>query len=320
MVDQVDVLVAGSGVAGLSAAVFASRHGRRTLVVTGETLGGHLLSVGSVEDFIGFPKPLPGYDVCPAIQEQASAAGAEFLPASVLRMECTADGLRVETDQGDVAARSVILASGSHLRSLGIPGESRLRGKGVSDCASCDGPLFRGKTAAVVGDGDSALQESLELAQHVERVILLARGASLSGQQSYAQRVLENPRIEVRYDTIVDEIVGNDAVEAVRLRGARDGAPALLDVSAAFVFVGLEPRTSYLDGFLELDDDGKVPTDDRLRTGVRGVLAAGDIRSGSAGQAASAAGDGVSAAVAADRFLRDGQWPSPFQIWRRDGA
>jgi len=196
----------------------------------------------------------------------------------------------------------------------------RLRGKGVSDCASCDGPLFRGQIVAVVGDGDSALQESLELAQHVERVILLVRGDRLNGQHSYAKRVLDEPRIEVRYHTIVEEIVGDDAVQAVRIRGAHDDAVAAVDVAAVFVFVGMEPCTSYLDGFIALDDEGRVPTDDRLRTRVPGVLAAGDIRSGSAGQAASAAGDGVSAAVAADRYLRDGQWPSPLRAWRHDGA
>lgn len=315
MIDEVDVLVAGSGMAGLSAAAFVGRYGLETLVLTGETHGGHMLSVGIAEDVIGFQDAIAGYDLFPAIQEQASAAGAQFESAGVVRLERIDDRLRVETDRGTTTARAVILASGSELRELGVPGESRLKGHGVSSCASCDGPLFRGRTAAVVGGGDSALQESLELAQHVDEVILLVRDDSLSGQHSYVRRVVDHPRIDVRYGTTVEEIVGGTLVEGVVTRGVHDGERSLVEVAAVFAFVGLAPGTGYLSGFIELDDEGRVPTDNALRTRTPGVFAAGDVRSGAAGQASAAIGDGVAAAVSANTYLKDGRWPSTSGTW-----
>jgi thioredoxin reductase (NADPH) len=310
---QVDVVVAGSGVAGLSAALFASRYGHGTLVVTGEDHGGHLLSVNTVEDFVGFPAATPGYELCPAIQEQAVAAGAEFLPATVTGLQRADTGLSVIAGDDVVSARAVILATGSQLRTLGVPGEVELAGRGISSCASCDGPLYRGQRVAVAGSGDSALQECLELVQHVDRVTLFVQGDALHGQRAYAQRVLDDPRIDVRYDSSIEEVLGDGAVEGVRVRTGADVEQ--VEVSALFVFVGTRPRTGFLHDVLELDEDERVPTDSRLRTAVRGVLAAGDIRSGAAGQASSAAGDGVAAAVAAAQYLDHDQWPSEHRPW-----
>jgi thioredoxin reductase len=316
---RVDVVVAGSGVAGLSAALFASRHGHETLVITGEDHGGHLLSVNTVEDFVGFPAPTPGYELCPAIQEQAVAAGAGFMPASVTGLEPTDTGLSVVTGDDVVSARAVILATGSELRTLGVPGESDLVGRGISNCASCDGPLYRGKNVAVAGGGDSALQESLELVQHVDRVTLFVQGDALQGQDTYAHRVLDDPRIDVRYGASIEEVIGDEAVEAVRVRSGV--GVERVEVAALFVFVGTRPRTGFLRDLLELDEEERVPTDNRLRTAVRGVLAAGDIRSGASGQASSAAGDGVAAAVTAAQYLDHDQWPSEHRPWgwRRRG-
>jgi thioredoxin reductase (NADPH) len=310
---QVDVVVAGSGVAGLSAALFASRYGHETLVLTGEDHGGHLLSVNAVEDFVGFPAPAPGYELCPAIQEQAVAAGAAFMPAGVTGLERADDGLSVMTGDDVVTARAVILATGAALRALGVPGEAELTGRGISSCASCDGPLYRGRHVAVAGGGDSALQEALELVQHVDRVTLFVQGDALHGQRAYATRVLEDPRIDVRYGSSIEEVLGDGAVEAVRVRTG-DGVE-VVEVSALFVFVGTQPRTAFLGDLLELDDEERVPTDSRLRTAVRGVLAAGDIRSGASGQASSAAGDGVAAAVSAAAYLQHDEWPGSPRPW-----
>jgi len=316
---QVDVLVAGAGIAGLSAALFAARHGLATLVVTGEELGGELLSVSEIEDFPGLPGPTPGYELCPAVQEQAAAAGAAFLPGSVTGLQRTDDGLSVATGDGAVSARAVIVATGAALRPLGVPGEAGLVGRGVSSCASCDGPLHRGRHVAVAGGGDIALAECLELVRHVQRVTLFVEGDALTGQHAYAQRVLDEPRIDVRHGTSIEAIHGEQAVEAVSVR-TRAGDTERLEVSAVFAYVGTRPRTAFLEGLLELDDDGRIPTDSRLRTAVRGVLAAGDVRSGAVGRASAAAGDGVAAASAAAAYVGSGAWPAEHAPWSLEAS
>ena len=203
-------------------------------------------------------------------------------------------------------AGAVVIATGTTSKELGIPGEARLRGKGVSHCASCDGPLLRSRTVGVVGGGDSALQEALTVAQFASRVIVLHRGTTFSAQAAYREGVRQHQKIEVRTNTIVDEVLGGGVVTGVRTRSTTDGTEADLELAALFVYVGLTPNTAWLNGTLELDASGRIPTDDRLRTRLPGLFAIGTVRSGSAGRAASAAGDGAMAAVEADRYLSDG--------------
>ena len=212
------------------------------------------------------------------------------------------------TDQGDVFARAVVIATGTTLKTLGIPGEEQLRGKGVSHCASCDAPLLRGRIVAVVGGGDSALQEALTLAQHAARVIIVHRGTAFSAQAAYVQRVLENPKIEARFGTVVEEALGNGALTGVRTRNVNDGQTDHLELAGLFVYVGLAPATAWLNGVVALDASGRIPVDGELRTKQRGLFAAGTVRAGSAGRAASAAGDGAAVALSVDRYLKDGSW------------
>jgi thioredoxin reductase (NADPH) len=207
-----------------------------------------------------------------------------------------------------VWARAVVVATGSSLKTLGIPGEERLTGKGVSHCASCDAPLLRGRTVGVVGGGDSALQEALTLAQHVARVIVLHRGSAFSAQAAYVQRVLENPKIEVRFGTVVEEAVGNGGLTGVRTRSVGDGKTGDLELAGLFVYVGLVPVTAWLGSVLALDSSGRIPVDGAMRSSLPGLFAAGTVRSGSVGRAAAAAGDGATAAVSADQYLKDGKW------------
>jgi thioredoxin reductase (NADPH) len=214
----------------------------------------------------------------------------------------------VTTSEGEIAAKTVVVATGARFRALGLPGEERLWGHGVSQCASCDAPLLRGKAAVVVGGGDSALQEALALAGSLERVIVLHRGESLSAQEAYRREVLEHPQIEVRYGTVVEEILGEERVAGVRTRDLATGVTADLELDAVFAFVGLEPNTRFLDGLIELDADGRIPTDAAMRTALPGLLAAGIARSGAAGRAAASAGDGAAAALSAYRYLDDGGW------------
>jgi thioredoxin reductase (NADPH) len=219
------------------------------------------------------------------------------------------DGLwRVTAAGGELRARTVVVATGTTSKTLGIPGEERLRGKGVSHCASCDAPLMRGRVVAVVGGGDSALQEALTLAQHVARVIVLHRGTAFSAQAAYCQRVREHPKIDIRFGTIVEEVLGDGGLTGVRTRTVSDGRLADLELAGLFVYVGLAPATAWMNGLADLDPSGRIVTDSAMRCRQPGLLAAGTVRSASAGRAAAAAGDGATAAIAADRYLRDGGW------------
>jgi thioredoxin reductase (NADPH) len=306
--DDFDVVVAGGGIGALTAGLHAARLGYATLVLAGSAPGGLLLSIESIEGVPGFAEGVPGYELCPMAQEQAEEAGAEVRLVELDALEPAADGWTVATADGEIAARAVILATGARLKALGVPGEERLAGRGVSHCASCDAPLLRDRVVGVVGGGDSSLQEALTLAESASSVIVLHRGNALDAQATYERRALEHPKIEVRYGTVVEEILGEDTVSGVRTRPADAGETSELELAAVFVYVGLQPNTEYLDGRLELDDDGRIPTDSALRTELPGLLAAGIVRRDALGQATISAGDGANAAKAAHRYLKSGDW------------
>jgi thioredoxin reductase (NADPH) len=305
---EYELVIVGGGVAGLTAGLTAARVGRKTHVLTGEALGGHLVSIERIDGYPGFPDGIPGYDLCPIIQEQAVGAGAEFAASDVTALHAEDGSWRVTTSQGDVRARAIVIATGTTLKTLGIPGEEEFRGKGVSHCASCDAPLLRNRIVGVVGGGDSALQEALTLAQHTSRVIILHRGTAFSAQAAYIQQVQQHPKIEVRFGTIVEEAIGNGGLKSVRTRTVAGGTTNEIELAGLFVYVGLAPATTLVNGLIALDAVGRIAVDGEMRSSVRGVFAAGTVRSGSAGRAASAAGDGAAAALSADRYLKDGVW------------
>jgi thioredoxin reductase (NADPH) len=267
--------------------------------------GGQLVNVERVEDYPGFPEGIPGFDLGPIVQEQAAAAGAEFRLAAVLAVAPSDGGWLARTSDGEVAARCLIVASGARPRALGVPGEARLSGRGVSHCASCDGPLFRGRPVAVVGGGDSALQEALTLAPFASEVTIVHRRDAFRAQRVYADRVGETATIRPRLNTTVEEIVGAEAVAGLRLREQTTGALEEVAVAAVFVYVGNEPNTGFLRGVVDLDGDGRVPTDVWMRAQAPGLFAAGDVRRDFPGQAVNAAGDGATAAIAAHRYLSE---------------
>jgi thioredoxin reductase (NADPH) len=303
-----DVVIVGGGMAGMSAAVTAARLGRSTLVLVGDVLGGQLVSIEKIEGFPGFPDGVPGYDLCPMLQEQAAAAGAEFMMSSLQRLDAQDGKWCATSGDGEIVAGAVILAMGSSLRKLGVPGEERLTGSGVSHCASCDAPLLRNQNVAVIGGGDSAMQEALTLAEHVATVLMLHRGDALAGQKSFRERVAAHPKIELRFHTAVTEILGEAKVRGVRIHNAQDGGTTDIEVAGVFAYVGLQPNTAGVAERLRLDQWGLVATDGSMRTELTGVCAAGNIRQQSPYRAASAAGDGAAAAVAVDRYLTDGTW------------
>jgi thioredoxin reductase (NADPH) len=293
-VTDYELLIVGGGLAGTTAALFAARHGRSTLCLDGGISGGQLLSISRIEDFPGFPDGVAGFELCPALQAQAMDAGAEFRTGEV--QEIAPDGNRwtVTTADGEsFIAQALIVATGSTPTPLGVPGEDRLVGRGVSHCASCDGPLHRDKAVVVVGAGDSALQEALELAEHVAQVVLVHRGTSLDGQETYRQRVLASERVSVRFETVVEEILGDDTVTGVRMRDLAADTTEELSVAAVFPYIGSTAQTSILADALPLTPDGRVWTDASMRTVAPGLFAAGDI------------------------YLREGEWlsePTPEQV------
>ncbi len=305
-----DIAVVGGGLAGLTAGLTGARLGRSTIVLTGGVPGGLLLAIERIDGMPGFPAGVAGYELCPTVQQQAEEAGAEIASGELTRLQPAGEGWTIATDDGEMRASAVIVATGARFRRLGVPGEERLIGRGVSTCASCDGPLFGGRAVAVVGGGDSALQEALALVDLVERVVILHRGQELRGQEGYRRRVVGHPKIDVRLGTAVEEIVGDDRVGGVRVRDRVTGAVEEIEVAAVFPYVGLQPNSEPVGEWVALAADGGIRTDAALRTSAPGVFAAGIVRSGAAGRAAAAAGDGATAAVAADSYLRHGGWPT----------
>lgn len=298
MREEYDIVVAGGGLAGLTAGLTAARLGRSTLVLAGAVPGGLLLTIDRIDGLPGAPDGVAGYELCPAVQEQAAAAGAEVAALELEALQAADGGWAIATADGSVHARSVVLATGARFKRLGVPGEERFRGRGVSTCASCDGPLVGAEAVAVVGGGDSALQEALTLAGHAARVVVLHRGDDLDGQASYRERVAAHTGIDVRLGVEVEEILGDDRVGGVRLGGGEE-----LEVAAVFPYVGLKPCSERVAGVVALDDDGRIITDERLPAAAPGVFAAGLVRSGAVGRAAATAGEGAAAAVAADAYL-----------------
>jgi thioredoxin reductase (NADPH) len=270
-------------------------------VLEAQVPGGQVVNLDKVEDFPGFPEGVAGFDLGPAVQEQAANAGAEFALAEAEAIERDGDGWVVTAGGERYAARAVLVATGARLKSLGVPGAERLAGRGVSHCATCDGPLYRGGVVGVAGGGSAALHEALTLAAFASKVVVLAD--ELDAQAVYRRRAEDEPKIELREGVAVEEVLGESKVSGVRLRGGE-----VVELAGLFVYVGLEPNTALLKGLVELDDQGRAAVDFSMRTALPGLLAAGAARRESAGYAVTAAADGALAAVAAHKYVTAGEW------------
>jgi thioredoxin reductase (NADPH) len=295
-----DVVIVGAGVAGLTAAMVAARHGLRVVVIDQIGVGGRISTAERIENFPGFPQGIAGHELGPLLHEQGESAGASFMLDTITAIEPGQQHI-VRGAAETFRAGAVIIAAGSSPRSLGIPGEERLQGRGVSHCASCDGPFFKGQEVGVVGGGDAALDEALMLAEHAAQVTIFHRGLALRAQHALVERA--NGKVSIMLETVVEEILGEEAVAGVRLRDVTTGATRTQALKALFVQVGAEPNTAFLRGVLALDPMGHIETDALMRTSVAGIFAAGDIRKHSVAQLAAVAGDGATAAVAAFRYL-----------------
>jgi thioredoxin reductase (NADPH) len=298
---EFDLVIVGAGVAGLTAAMVAARHGLKVVVIDQIGVGGRISTAERIENFPGLPQGVAGHELGPLLHEQAESASAAFILDTVTAIEPGKQHI-VRGAAETFRAGAVIIAAGSVPRLLGITGEERLLGHGVSHCASCDGPFFKGQEVGVVGGGDAALDEALVLAEHAAQVTVFHRGATLRAQHALAERA--GGRVSTVLNTIVEEILGDDAVTGVRLRDVTNGATRTQALKALFVQVGAEPNTAFLRGVLALDPMGHIETDTMMRTSVAGIFAAGDIRKSSVAQLAAVAGDGATAAVAAFRYLR----------------
>ena len=309
MGDEYDLIVVGGGAAGLTAGLFASRSGLKSLLLERMMSGGQVVNADRIENFPGLPDGISGADFGPLLQEQATSSGLEIQLAEVSALRRQDSLWTVETYDGEWQARAVVIAGGSTLRTLGVPGEQELHGAGVSYCATCDGAFFTDQAVGVLGGGDSAVDGASTLTESASRVIIFHRGEAFAAQKVLQDRMLGHPKIEVRWNTTVDAVLGDAEVEGVSVTDVASGETSRVDLSGLFIYVGLDPNSQYLSDLLPLDNAGHVPTDIWMRTPQPGLLAAGDIRQNSAAQLVSAAGDGATAAIAARRYIEGEAWP-----------
>jgi thioredoxin reductase (NADPH) len=299
-----DLIIVGAGVAGLTAAIVAGRHGLNVAVIAASSPGGQIINADRIDNFPGIPKPIAGHELGTLLFEQAEAASAQFMLDTVEGLRAEGDTWIVRSTSQELSGGAVIIAAGSTLRKLGIPGEEEFLGKGVSHCASCDAPLFKGRDVCVIGGGDAAFDEALTLAEHAAHVTVFHRGEAPRAQQRLRARVETIGNIVVESNTVVEQIVGGDAVTELRLRDSRAAAIREKKIGGVFIAVGLDPATAFLQGVVNLDAAGHIETDIMMRTSLVGVFAAGDIRAHSVAQLASVAGDGATAAISAFRYLK----------------
>jgi thioredoxin reductase (NADPH) len=313
-VDEVrNLIIIGSGPSGYTAALYAARANLNPLVIEGVNSGGALMTTTEVENFPGHRDGIMGPELMDNMRAQAEKFGAEFLTDDVTRVELTdkpteagTEGLKtVWVGEQQFFARAVILATGSAWRPIGVPGEQELLGHGVSSCATCDGFFFRNQHIIVVGGGDSAMEEATFLTRFAETVTIVHRRDSFRASKVMQKRALDNPKIKIEWNTVVEEILGEDGkVVGARVRNVQSGESKVLDVTGVFVAIGHDPRSELFKGQIELDDEGYVKVQSpSTRTNLAGVFAAGDLVDHTYRQAITASGTGCAAALDAERFI-----------------
>ena len=297
-----DAIIIGGGPAGLSAGIYTARARLSSLLLERGAIGGQIINTEWVENYPGI-ESIGGIELTMTMHKQAEKFGLETVTADVTGIEVSGERKLVKTTKGDFLAAAVIITGGSERQKLGIPGEAKYTGKGVSYCATCDGAFFRDKAVAVVGGGNAAITEALELTKFASKVTVIHRRDELRATKILEEKALAEPKIEVLWDTVIDEIMGDTFVTRLKVHNVKTDKESDLDVSGVFMAVGFKPNTGYLQGVLELDSTGSIVTSNNMETSVPGVFAAGDIRSGSIRQVIAAAGDGAVAAVNAERYI-----------------
>jgi thioredoxin reductase (NADPH) len=298
-----DCIIIGGGGSGLTAAIYTSRAKLSTLLLEKLTPGGQIALTDVVENYPGFPEGITGPEISLRMEQQAVKYGTELVYEEVKSMVKAGDLFEIRSARQTFQAKTLILAAGASFRMLGVGGEKELIGKGVSYCATCDGAFFKEKEIAVVGGGDSALQEGLFLTRFASKVNVIHRRDALRASPILQERAKTHPKISFIWDTVVEKIKGEKKVEGVLLKNVKTGQGTDFRLDGIFVFIGHDPNTSFLREFVELDEKGYIKTDPFLRTSVPGVFAAGEIRAGAIKQLVSACGEGCEAALAAQEYL-----------------
>jgi thioredoxin reductase (NADPH) len=307
-----DTVILGSGCAGLTAAIYTGRAGLNPLVLEGHEPGGQLSITSLVENFPGWPEGIQGPELIDNMRKQAKRFGAEFKLATLSKVDLSARPIKLETSAGEILTRTLIIASGASARWLGLPSEQALIGHGVSSCATCDGFFFRDKEIAVVGGGDSAIEEALFLTRFASKVTLLHRRDSFRASKIMIGRAYENPKIDIKLDTVVEEVLGVEEkeVKGARLKNVKTGEITTLPISGFFLGIGHEPNAKMFAGQMDLDSDGYIKAVDNVLTSfngtpIPGVFACGDVKDRRYRQAITAAGSGCMAALEAEKFLEE---------------
>lgn len=297
-----DLIIIGGGPAGLSAGIYGVRAGLDLLLLEKLSPGGQVVNSYEIENYPGFVDPVPGWKLMADMEEQARRLGVAIESSDVTGITGSGGVFTVYTAGGNLSAKSVIIASGAQSRKLGVPGESEFLGRGVSYCATCDGAFFKDKVTVVVGGGDVALEEAHFLTRFSSRVYLVHRRENFRGTDILQKRVLSDPKITVLYNSTVESVNGDDKVRSVSLKNTVTGERSNLETDGVFIFVGYDPATAYLDSSL-LNEKREVIVDMQMRTGIEGLFAAGDLRSGSRRQIVMAAADGATAVLSAYEYL-----------------
>ncbi len=305
MTVEYDVVIIGGGPAGLTAGLYISRARLKGLLLEKGLAGGEMTEAGQIENYPGFPEGISGLGLGQLMHQQATKYGLKTATAEATGLELQDGQKIVKTTEDSFSTRVVIIASGSERNKLGVPGEKEFTGKGVSYCAICDGALFIELPVAVVGGGNAAITEALHLSKFASKVAVIHRRNKLRATPILQERAFAEPKMEFLWDSVVEEIEGDDLVKSIKLRQVKTGQKSALDVAGVFVSIGFKPNTDYLKGILSLDDTGAIITNDKMETGIPGIFAAGDIRHNSARQVITAAGDGTTAAIYAERFITE---------------
>jgi len=302
--DIYDVIIIGGGPAGLTAGLYTSRARLKSLLIEKGFAGGLVTTIEWVENYPGFDEGISGVELSQRMERQAKKFGLETVQGSVKEIYLHDEIKRIVFEEGNVyEAKTVILATGANPRLLKVEGEEKYRGRGVSYCATCDGAFFRGKKIAVVGGGNSAVQEALFLAKLAEVVYIVHRRDQLRATKIIQERAFINPKITFVWNSLVEKIVGDNTVDALFLKNVKTGEVSRLDVQGVFIYVGYNPSTGFLKGLVKLDEDNYILTDEDMSTSVPGIFAAGDVRAKPLKQITTAVGDGATAAVSSEKYI-----------------
>ena len=301
--NEFDFISIGAGAAGLAAVQYAARSGLSALAIDLSVAGGQVLKIANLENYPGVFPGANGFSLIQTMQTQAKAFGAQIVTAQVQSVDKIQDKFKVETNKGAYFCKALVLATGAEHRKLGVPGEKEFEGRGVSYCAVCDGPLFRNKTIFVIGGGDAACDEANYLSQLSDKIFLVHRRDELRAQKAVADRVLANPKITVLWNSVVEEIKGDQKITSVVIKNVKTGALEEKSTDALFVSVGMIPQNSLLST-LKTDEAGYIVTDEKMQTAVPGLYAAGDVRSKPFRQVVTATSDGAIAAYEAAAYIR----------------